>query len=391
MSLTFALLLATQTLSQRGFVDSGAAFYPQAAVNDSAHVVGEVLFRDEAFYKPRTDFQISGGIDLRTDTHHLVERSFHVSWADREVRRPLFSIRRLSAGYHRGGLHFEVGKQFVRWGRTDILNPTDRFAPHDFLIVVDKEFLGIVAARATYEKGSNTLDAVWSPRFTPSRVPLAGQRWFVVPPGVTLPSLETRIPDGPQYGFRWSRIGLVEFSAAYYHGFNDVPLFGLTYPKVRMIGGDAAVPLRWLTIKTEAGYFHFPNDSLLSASGIQLDDYVQYVIQLERQTGEWFLIGGYAGEFQTRRGNLPILFNPSRGIGRIVPWTRRLHHWSGSQCFRGIFGAAGRQRRVDKSGILSGIRTTLARYYQFYFDSRSSHGFYRAISSKFQRANRGKV
>src|SRR3982751_329259 len=144
MSLTLALLLLTQTLSNRGFVDSGAAFYPQSGVNDSAHFVGEVLFRDEAFYKPRTDLQISGGVDFRTDTHHQVERNFHISWKDRELLRPLFSIRRLSAAYHRGGLHLEAGKQFIRWGRTDILNPTDRFAPHDFLIVVDKEFLGIV-------------------------------------------------------------------------------------------------------------------------------------------------------------------------------------------------------------------------------------------------------
>src|SRR5439155_22479368 len=156
-------------------------------------------------------------------------------------------------GYHRGGVHIEAGKQFVRWGRADILNPTDRFAPHDFINVVDKEFLGILAARATYEKGSNTLDAVWSPRFTPSRIPLAGQRWLLVPAGVVLPSLRVPVPNGPQYGLRWSHIALVEFSTTFYQGFNDVPSIDLTYPKLRMFGGDAAVPLRWLTIKTEAG------------------------------------------------------------------------------------------------------------------------------------------
>jgi hypothetical protein len=314
MSLTFALLLLTQTLSQRGFVDSGAAVYPQSAVNDSAHFVGEVLLREEAFYKPRKDFQISGGVDVRADSHHLVERSLHLSWQDRELQRPLLSIRRLSAGYHRGGLHIEAGKQLVRWGRTDILNPTDRFAPRDYLIVMDQEFLGIVAARAKYEKGPHTLDAVWSPRFTPSRIPLAGQRWLIIPTGVPLPSMRIPFPNGPQYGFRWSRIGLVEFSAAFYDGFNDVPSPDLTYRKLRMIGGDAAVPLRWLTVKTEAGYFHFPDKT----PKIQVDDYIQYVIQLERQSGEWFFIGGYAGEVRTRQGTQLFSFTPSRGFAESI-------------------------------------------------------------------------
>ena len=30
----------------------------------------------------------------------------------------------------------EAGKQLIRWGKTDILNPTDRFAPRDFLTVL---------------------------------------------------------------------------------------------------------------------------------------------------------------------------------------------------------------------------------------------------------------
>ena len=35
----------------------------------------------------------------------------------------------------------EVGRQLVRWGKADILNPTDRFAPRDFLNVVHNEYL----------------------------------------------------------------------------------------------------------------------------------------------------------------------------------------------------------------------------------------------------------
>jgi hypothetical protein len=77
----------------------------------------------------------------------------------------------------------EAGKQFVRWGKTDVLNPTDRFAPRDFMDVVVNEFLAVIGARLTYEHAGRTIDLVWVPRFTPSRLPLADRRWSVLPPG----------------------------------------------------------------------------------------------------------------------------------------------------------------------------------------------------------------
>jgi hypothetical protein len=74
-----------------------------------------------------------------------------------------------------------------------------------------------------------------------------------------------------------------------------------------MVGGDVAVPMRWATIKAEA--------SSLTASSSDTDDYVLYVVQLERQTGEWMLVGGYAGEIVTEnRGALS--FSVERGIAR---------------------------------------------------------------------------
>ena len=45
---------------------------------------------------------------------------------------------------HRGPITVVAGKQFIRWGKADILNPTDRFAPRDFMEVVDNEFLGSI-------------------------------------------------------------------------------------------------------------------------------------------------------------------------------------------------------------------------------------------------------
>jgi hypothetical protein len=319
-SLALSLMLLSQDYTQRGFVETRATVYAEKAPNDSAHVVGEAQVRYEGFYKPRADFQIAGALDLRTDTHRQTEREWRFDWKDRGRQRPALSLRRLSAQYYRGGFTLEAGKQFIRWGRTDIVNPTDRFAPRDFLTVVDNEFLGIAAVRATYERGPNTVEVVWSPRLTPSRVPLLTQRWFV-PPAGGLPAFTVirRIPEGSQTGVRWSYAGPVEFAAAYYSGFSHVPSYEPIpgqlavrefYPEQQMVGGDIGIPLRWVSIKAEAGHF--------SSADPRSDEHVLYVVQLERQSGEWFFVGGYGGDAVTTRGTQSGDFNPDRGMTRTI-------------------------------------------------------------------------
>ena len=146
-----------QNFSQRGFLETTASVFPQTAPNDSGRVVGEALFRYEAFYK-LTNLRFAAAIDARTDTHQETARDWGGLWWDRTRRRPLFAVRRLSATYTRGRLTVEAGKQLIRWGKADVLTPTDRFAPRDFLNVVDSDFLPITAARVTYGTQSDTVE-----------------------------------------------------------------------------------------------------------------------------------------------------------------------------------------------------------------------------------------
>ena len=171
------------------FLEADFIGYPQTAPNDSGQAIGEALFRYEAFYKLNSDWQFAAGIDAQTDTHNQVDRIWELSWDDRQERRPSLEVRQLNATYSKKKLTVVLGKQFVRWGKADILNPTDRFAPRDYLSVVDSDFLGITAARATYGGQSNTIEIVWEPLFTPSRVPLLDQRWSNVPPEIALEEL----------------------------------------------------------------------------------------------------------------------------------------------------------------------------------------------------------
>jgi hypothetical protein len=319
-----SLTAAAQNFTQRGFLASSLSLYPDTVPNDSSHAIDDSLFRYEASYKATSWLRLSGSFDARFDTHEQVERSAHLDWQDRSLRRPAFSLRELNATITKGKLTAEFGKQFIRWGKADILNPTDRFAPKDFLTVTDPDFLAVVAARVTYDTGANSFDFVWQPRFTPSRTPLIDERWTVIPPaadGLALTDLGSEFPGRSAFGARWNHVGSgYEVSASFYDGFNSLPVFQgsfnpqsyaidyvRTYPALRLYGIDAAVPLRWFTVKTEAAYYTSPDR--------QQDEYVIYVLQFERQIKELSIVAGYAGDAITAR--TPTLqFSPELGFAR---------------------------------------------------------------------------
>jgi hypothetical protein len=312
--------LSAQDFTQRGFFETTLFAYPQTAPNDSGRAIGEGLLRYEASYKLLPSLRFSGTIEAQSDTHQQTDRGLRFNWFDRTAARPPLAVRRMSAIWSRGKLTVEVGKQLIRWGKADVLNPTDRFAPRDFLNVVDNDFLGVTAARITYGTQSDTLDVIVSPRLTPSRIPLMNQRWANLPTGIPIYEMPADFPGAPQYGARWNHIGAVaEYSLSFYNGFDHLPLFhwqldprgGLDaqrfYPQMRMYGGDAAVPLGPVNLKGEAAYFTTTNP--------KADEYVLWVMQLERIAGEWTFAGGYAGQATTEHRD-QYGFSPIRGFAR---------------------------------------------------------------------------
>lgn len=313
-----------QNFSQRGFIESDLQLYPETAPNDSGHAVDENLLRYEAAWKALPWLRLAGSIDARFDTHEEVERVAHLDWQDRSLRRPALSAREFNATITKGRLTAEFGKQFIRWGKADILNPTDRFAPKDFLTVTDPDFLAVLATRVIYDTGTDSFDFVWQPRFTPSRTPLINERWTVLPEtvnGLSLVDLGSEFPGRSSFGARWNHVGSgYEVSGSFYDGFNYLPVFEgaqvgteieylRTYPELRLYGTDAAVPLRWFTIKMEAAYYTSPDH--------QQDEYVIYVLQFERQIKEVAIVAGYAGDAITAR-TTTMQFSPELGFARAI-------------------------------------------------------------------------
>jgi hypothetical protein len=319
----YASVASAQTLTGRGLAEGRGFFYPQTTANDDRHVNGDALVRAEGFFKPAPWVQFAGGVDARAGDQ--VEDSWQLDFSDRTPERPRLSVRRLSATLTRHGFTLDVGKQFIRWGKTDIVTPTDRFAPRDFTFVFENEFIAVTGVRAAANAGTETVEVVWVPRFTPSRIPLPDTRWSVVSTAQPAAVVDGGrvLPDGSQYGLRWSHVGtLFEASASFFDGFNHLPDVVLEfngnpthidataiYAAIRSYGADAAVPLRWVTVKGEAAY--------VTSSSLQSDEYILYVIQLERQSGEWVFVGGYAGEAVTERRSL-LPFAPDRGVTRSM-------------------------------------------------------------------------
>jgi hypothetical protein len=314
----------SQTFTGRGFVETRGVLYPQEAPDDTGRVVGDALLRAEGTAKLTSWIQFTAGFDVRGDTHDQVDRAWRVDVRDRGARRPALAMRRLTATLTRGALTVDLGKQFVRWGKTDIITPTDRFAPRDFLNIIDGGFLPVTGVRAVFQEGANTVEGAWLPWLTPSRTPLLNQRWTVLPSGgspLTAIAAGSEPPGGSQTGVRWSHAGRgYEYALSYFRGANHIPdvnalpgatpgavLIVKSYPDLRSYGIDAAVPTPWLTLKTEASFFRSPSS--------EADEYWLYVVQVERQTGEWLIVGGYAGDVVTRRQSA-VVFSPERGLTR---------------------------------------------------------------------------
>jgi hypothetical protein len=313
-------------ISQRGFVEGRAVEFPQDAPNDTTNLIADLLAREEVFVRAARWLRFAAGVDLRANSHDQVEDEWRVDFNDRGVRRPRVAIRRLTATLTTRALTLDIGKQFIRWGRADILNPTDRFAPRDFLNVIDSDFLPVLGAHPSAQFGSETFEAVWVARLTPSRIPLLTQRWTVLPPeaaGVAIHDNGAVIPDRSQWGVRWRHAGArIEGSVSYFDGFNHLPNIDVragsipssveltrVFPALRTYGGDVAIPTSSFTLKGEAAYFVSPSATT--------EEYVLYVVEIERQIGEWVLDGGYAGEVVTST-RPSLAFAPDRDMAKSI-------------------------------------------------------------------------
>jgi hypothetical protein len=166
-------------------------------------------------------------------------------------------------------LHLEqadirFGQQYLFWGTTDWINPTDVINPWDYENITSEPEdyrLPVTALAVDWYGRDFSLQGVWIPGFTP-----AGRSF---PPGTVVHYPELT-PANSQYGFRLqSYKGSTDWSLSYYHGFDALPSlhiatdFSATPPDIRfdayyhpfqMVGFDFARTWNEWAVKGETAY-----------------------------------------------------------------------------------------------------------------------------------------
>ncbi len=361
-----------QAFSQRGFAEALVDAYPQTGVRDDTQVVADSLFRWEPSLKAGS-WRFDASFDARMDSHDMTQRTAEVTFWDRTIQRPALAVSRLSVSWAHGPVTFVAGKQFVRWGKTDILVPTDRFAPRDYLNVIEPQLLAITAARLTIGNSSDSIDAVYAPRLTPSRAPLLDQRWVAIPPAagnLTIVDDGALYPSRSQAGVRWNHIGRrFEHSLSFYRGSNHLPWFEASlqgtappqvavrrrYAQLTTVGADVAVPLPVFTVKAEAAWFH--------SDTARAGEYMLYVVQVERQSGEWLFVAGIRGRVRETADAARRLSAGSRADARLHR-ARVGHARCQSQPRVRKCHPAERRWILRAGGVLARLRRPLARHRQ---------------------------
>jgi hypothetical protein len=316
---------AAQTFAYRGFAEAGVVAHAEAAPNDPTRLIAEAQLRVEPSLQVRRLVSVGASIEGRIDSHRQTTERPDLRFWDRTLRRPSMAVRALTATVARGPVTIELGKQFLRWGQSDIISPTDYFTPRDYVVTISSEPLAVTAARLTLAGGQHALELAYTPRMTPSRIPLLEHRWIglgAATAGLQLENGETHYSRRSQYGARWRYTGRVlEASTSFFQGFNHHPLLDVavsadgtaqlsrSFARIRAFGADAVVPLPGVTVKAEASW----QDAV---SG-NADDYGLWVVQAERQQTDWLLIGGYVGEWVTSERNV-FGFAPDRGLARSL-------------------------------------------------------------------------
>ena len=200
-----------------------------------------ICSRYEASYKPWTWLRLAGGIRRSASTRMSeIERSAASGLAGPHTAAPALSLRDFNATITKGKLTAELGKQFIRWGKADILNPTDRFAPKDFLTSPIRIF------SPSWPRGSSMTRAAIPSISYGSRASLPAARrcstnaglCSQAADGLPLEDLGPEFPGRSSFGARWNHLGSgYEFSASFYDGFNSLPVFqgSLNPPEPRSI------------------------------------------------------------------------------------------------------------------------------------------------------------
>lgn len=209
--------------------------------------------------------------------------------------------------------NLRAGKQQIIWGKAEGVFITDIVSPKDLSEFLLRDFdeirMGVTSLKAGYYFGNNTLEAVWAPVFTPTRMPEEGSIWsptlsFPITPTFDYSSSEVnKSLENSEVFIRFSSMGSkADFEIVGGYFWNDDPamhitrimdpesmqLTGLTvmpeHHRLSMAGMSISMPLGPLVIRGEGGYYsgkYFQTEALTARDATIEKDYLHYMAGLD--------------------------------------------------------------------------------------------------------------
>lgn len=170
------------------------------------------------------------------------------------------TARELFVQHRSEDLVVKLGRQIINWGKTDLINPTQRFASTNYRLRSSQPGMqqgGVDALRITRTFDQFNLEAVGALFEGGSQIPLGPlQRAGLMPQ-------DKSESTNKAFGLRFSNADVVhEYSISYFRGNDVMPIYSLgrdwlarpVHPLLESIGGDYAYNVGRYSFKTEAAF-----------------------------------------------------------------------------------------------------------------------------------------
>ncbi|MGP8331884.1 MAG: DUF1302 family protein [Methanosarcinaceae archaeon] len=199
-------------------------------------------------------------------------------WSNKRVR-PKFRSTPIQYGIRRylswlnGPVDISVGRQIVRWGKTDQISPVDNLNPQDLreFIIPDFEDRKIPnwMVRGRLFSDFLTLEGVYVPFFEPSRIDYFGTDWAIFQHmnriGVHEEEPARNFKNG-EGGIRVTKsVAGWDLGGSYLYAWEDLPYFKsfpidggdvqVTYKRSNIFGFEFETTVREIGLRGEAAYF----------------------------------------------------------------------------------------------------------------------------------------
>ncbi len=190
-----------------------------------------------------------------------------------------------------------LGQQFIFWGRTDWVNPTDNINPWDYRNIsaeIEDYRIPVPAAKADFYLGNFDLEAVWLPVFQAHSIPMEIPDSIGVFKVVHEP---TRFPENKvsnsQFGLHLSSSTAgIDYSFSYFRGYAKSPTVHIRmnpalgqfieqteYSTLQVFGADFVTTFHKFAFKGEGAYFLTSDRN--GKDIFAENPYLQYVLGLD--------------------------------------------------------------------------------------------------------------